>query len=124
MANQKCGPEITLILGEDITEEYKLVKIDNTGRAVVTTGVLDADSATVGVNQRSGVTGDAVDVRLITGGDTFKAVAAKAIALGDECYTAAAGKVTDATTSASIVGVAIDAATADGDVIEIVPIVK
>lgn len=53
---------------------------------------------------------------------TKKMVAAGAIALGADVYTAASGKVNDTAASTSyLLGTALEAATADGDVIEVLP---
>jgi len=50
-------------------------------------------------------------------------VASKAIAVGDTVYTAASGKISDTqATGAFEIGVALEAATADGEIIEVLRI--
>jgi hypothetical protein len=64
--------------------------------------------------------GDLIAVRLCNAAGTTKMVAAAAISADAIVYTAAAGKVNDEqATGASRVGIAITAATNDGDVIEV-----
>lgn len=64
--------------------------------------------------------GDPVTVRLVTANGTTQMIAAGAIAQGATVHTAADGEINDTqATGAFIVGVALEAATADGDVIEI-----
>lgn len=53
---------------------------------------------------------------------TMKMVADAAVAVGDKVYTRAAGKVGAHATGAFLVGRAITAAAADGDIIEVAPI--
>lgn len=63
---------------------------------------------------------DVRSVRLRTAAGTTKMVAAGAIAVGAEVHTAASGKVNDTATATSyLVGTALEAASADGDVIEV-----
>lgn len=59
-----------------------------------------------------------VAVRLRTGGGTVEAIASEAFTVGATLYGAAAGKVKD-TSAGSAIGVALEAATADGDIVEI-----
>jgi hypothetical protein len=60
-------------------------------------------------------------VQLLGKGSTKRMVASKAIVVGDEVWTAAGGKVQDRTTGGTfwIVGTALSAAAADGDIIEV-----
>jgi hypothetical protein len=61
-----------------------------------------------------------VDVILRTVEGTMPMVANGVIAAGGTVYSAAAGKVGGATTSgASVIGIALNAAAADGDIIEV-----
>jgi len=59
----------------------------------------------------------AVMLRSKTG--TMPMIANNAIAVGGTVYTAAAGKVSATATSATIVGIALTASSADGDMIEV-----
>ncbi len=66
--------------------------------------------------------GDVVSVALLSKAGTLKCVAAAAVAQGAKVYCRAAGKVDDvATSSAVLVGVAMEAAGAAGDIIEVMP---
>lgn len=63
-----------------------------------------------------------VAVQILGKGSTKRMVASEAIVIGDEVWTAAGGKVQDRTASAGtywIVGIALSAAGADGDIIEV-----
>jgi hypothetical protein len=66
-------------------------------------------------------TGIGQTVFLLGKGGTKKMVANEAIAAGEQVFTAAAGKVQDTPTGATVylVGTALTAAAADGDIIEV-----
>lgn len=77
-------------------------------------------SVPFGTARVAGVSGDTVGVVFANKQGTAKFVASKAIAVGAKVYTTTAGKVTDTfATGGFALGVAMDAATADGDVIEV-----
>jgi Uncharacterized conserved protein (DUF2190) len=74
----------------------------------------------IGTAMQAAVSGDVVPVRLRTAAGTHKMIAKEAIAAGALLYTEAGGKVQDtAETSAFQVGHALEAATADNDIIEV-----
>lgn len=77
----------------------------------------------IGVATRQGVSGDVVDVALLSKQGTTKMIAAAAIAADAIVYTAASGKVSVSASTAYPLGIALEAATADGDVIEVMPLV-
>jgi len=56
-------------------------------------------------------------------GPTQKAVAAAAITAGAKVFTAAGGKVSVSASTGRSCGIALEAAGADGDVIEILPVI-
>jgi hypothetical protein len=66
-------------------------------------------------------TGQGQSVLLLGKGPTKKMVASEAITAGEQVFTAAAGKVQDTPTGATVylVGTALTAAGADGDIIEV-----
>lgn len=67
-----------------------------------------------------GVSGEEVGVVYANKQGTAKMVASKAIAAGVKVYSTAAGKVTDTFASTGFMeGIALEAAAADGDVIEV-----
>lgn len=68
--------------------------------------------------------GDFVTVRLLTSAGTFKAIVNEAVAAGASLYGAASGKVTDTDPgSGTIRFLALEAGSADGSVIEVLPLV-
>lgn len=82
-------------------------------------GATDVD---IGVTMVAGVSGDVVAVSLFSKQGTHKAIAASSLTKGALVHTAASGKVNDTkATGAFLRGVAMEAAGADGDIIEIVP---
>lgn len=73
----------------------------------------------IGIAMDRAVSGDPVSVKLRSGAGTCKAIAAAAITRGASVFSAAAGKVSVSATGAFNLGIALEAATADGDIIEI-----
>lgn len=94
-------------------------------RVKLSSGVLVAAGATdvaLGTTTRPSVAGDGVTVRLRTDVGTVEMIAGAAVALGAEVNAIAAGKVDDNAAASSVkIGTALSAATADGDVIEVLP---
>lgn len=90
-------------------------------RVVMTAGVLaiaGADVAELGVTEYPVLSGDTTGtVRLRTAQGTRKVVANGAITAGSNTFAAASGKVS--ATGTVFTGIALEAATADGDVIEV-----
>lgn len=78
-----------------------------------------ADDVEIGTMEEAALAaGDVVSVRLRSAEGTCKMVAAEAISAGARVYGAAGGKVKD-TANGNFIGIALDAAAADGDVIEV-----
>jgi hypothetical protein len=77
----------------------------------------------VGYATVSGVSGDVVSVALHSKPGTVKVVAAAAIAVDAIVYSAASGKVSTSASTAFPLGIARTASSANGDVIEIMPLV-
>lgn len=78
-----------------------------------------------GTAYAAGVSGDRVGVISANKQGSAKMVASKAIAAGIKVYSVAAGKVSDTfATGAFIEGISMEAAAADGDVIEVQRIVS
>lgn len=65
--------------------------------------------------------GDPVSVSLFTKQGTFKCIAAGAFSAGAAVYGRASGQVDDIASGAKLVGVAMEAATAQNDEIEVMP---
>jgi len=67
--------------------------------------------------------GDEISVKLFNGAGTFKVIAKEALAVSAILYTEAGGKVQDTAEATALpIGQALEAATADGDIIEMLPI--
>lgn len=93
------------------------VKLDSDGRVTVA-GLADKEIGTAVTPAFAA--GDQVTVKLRSGAGTHKMVAIEALAIGATVYTEANGKVQDTAQATSFqVGTALEAATADGDVIEV-----
>lgn len=97
--------------------QNRLVKLDSTaGQVVVTSAITDA---AVGVATVSASSGDLVSVQCV---GVAKLVASGAVSLGDEVMPTASGSgkvVTSSGATARSIGVALEAAGADGDVIAV-----
>ena len=106
----------TFIADEAIAVHLR-VKLDSDGRVTVA-GLADKEIGTA--MTPAFAAGDPITVKLRTGSGTHKMVAIEALAIGATVYTEANGKVQDtAQATAFQVGTALEAATADGDVIEV-----
>jgi hypothetical protein len=79
----------------------------------------DAGEQHVGITEYAVASGDLVAIKLRNADGTHEMTAAGAFAFGAVLYGAADGKVDDASSGSSI-AVAVEAATADGDIIEAV----
>ena len=77
----------------------------------------DAGEQHIGVTEYAVADGDLVSIRLRTSGGTQEATAAGAFSVGATLYGAADGKIDDAS-SGTAIGIALEAATADGDEVE------
>jgi len=116
MSQYVDGNTKTFIADEAIAVHLR-VKLDNDGRVTVA-GLADKEIGTAVTPAFAA--GDPVTVRLRTAAGTHKMVAIEACAIGAELFTEAAGKVQDTAASTSFrVGIALEAAGADGDVIEV-----
>jgi len=74
----------------------------------------------IGTAMQPAVSGDTIAVKLRSGAGTHKMIAKEALAIGATVYTEADGKVQDtAETTAFQVGTALEAATAENDIIEV-----
>ena len=99
--------------------QYSVVKVGGSGQCTAC-GVGEAG---IGVALTAATASlEYIDVKLWSAAGTFPGITASAVAAGAVLYTAAAGAINDATTTASggILGIALTAgaSTAGGDVIE------
>lgn len=113
MSVQTNNPSIAITAGEALAA-YRLIQQDGT--------YADGDSTVdhIGVNQFAQASGEEASVRLLTAG-TCKMTAAEAITAGATVYKAADGKV-GLTGANAVVGIAMEAASGDGSIIEVCPI--
>lgn len=77
----------------------------------------------IGYAREAGAIGDAIGVYLHTKPGTVKVVANGAISKDAICYSAADGEVGPSASTAYPLGIAMEAAAADQDVIEMMPLV-
>jgi len=97
---------------------YRLLKLSG---ATVVHNTATASDEPIGVSQAAYSSGDTCALRDIKHGGTHKVTAAGAISAGAKIYAAAAGKAQALPAGAGTyreVGRALEAATADGDIIE------
>ena len=100
--------------------QYALVKLLNTGKVDVN-GLADRP---IGVAMKEAYAADEpIPVKLFNGSGTLKCIAIEALAIAATVYTEANGKVQDtAAATSNPIGIAKEAATADGDIIEVIPL--
>ena len=112
MSQENIGIK-TLRAGEAL-EAYRRVKLDSSGDAVYA----DAGEEFIGFTTSKVADAELVSIALRSAARTYKAVAAEAFAINATLYGAADGKVAD-TSSGTAQGVALEEATAAGDIVEI-----
>lgn len=97
---------------------YRRVTI-NSSNYVAAAGATDF---AIGYAMEDAASGDTVRVRLANAGGTFLVAANVAITAGSELYPAASGRVTGISTGLRQIGLAAQAATAQDDIIEMIPV--
>lgn len=105
----------SFVAGEALSAFYR-VKIAGATRAA---WLADAADYGVGTTIEHAAINKNVAVRLWEHGGSHKCVASGVVAAGQKVYAAAGGKV--AASGTLLIGTALDAATADGSVIEVLP---
>lgn len=100
--------------------KYALVMYANTGKVNECTLI----GRPIGVAMDAAFAdGDAISVKLINSAGSFKGIAKEASAIAAVLYTEAGGKLQDTAESTALpVGIALEAATAEGDIIEWLPL--
>jgi hypothetical protein len=117
MSQQNENGFKTFTAGEAL-EAFRRVKLSSgSGTQVEYADQSDSDGY-IGITQEKVSSGDQVNVALKGGPGTRKAVASEALAVGATLYAADDGKVAD-TASGNAIGTALEAASADGSIIEI-----
>jgi len=100
---------------------HALVK---TASAKVLTNTAASTDMTIGVAQFAAANGDYASVKLLSDSGTIEMIAAGVISAGADVYAAAAGKVQAIPTAGGKyrkIGIALEAAGADGDIITVLP---
>lgn len=100
--------------------QYALVQLSAAGTVI--TNVLT--TRPIGVAQKEAyAAGDIIPVKLWNAPGTFKCIAKEALAAAAVLYTEAGGKVQDTAEATGLpIGIANEAATAENDIIEVIPI--
>ncbi len=109
----------TFVAGEAL-DAYLLVKVDAAGDVVKSTAT--ASEPKVGFTVAPVASGEAATISLTHGGGSSYAIASEALAIGDIVYGDAGGKLSASGSSGDKIGITLTAATADGDVIEVLPL--
>lgn len=106
---------------DEAIPQFARVKLDADGK-VTLAGLTDRGIGTA--LEEAFAAGDRIPVKTWSAPGTQKMIAIEALAAGASVYTEAAGKVQDtAAPTAFHTGVALEAATADGDIIEVLPVI-
>lgn len=108
----------TFIAGAAIAA-HRRVKLSSGKLAVAGLGLVDEPVEIGTIEQASFADGDAVSVRLRSATGTCKMVALDAISVGDLVYGTSNGRIRSSATSGDPLGIALEAATALDDVIEV-----
>jgi len=112
--SQKVDSNEKSFTADAAIDQYALVKKTATGIAAC--GI---DEHAIGSATREAfAAGDVIAVKLASGSGTHKVIASAALAEGADAFTAASGKVGASASTAYRVGVLLEAAGADGDVVE------
>ena len=97
-------------------EQYARVKLDADGK-ITTAGLADKEIGTA--MREAFAAGDVIPVRLRSAAGTHKMIAADALTAGDPVFSQASGKVGDTEATAFLIGIALEDAAADGDILEV-----
>jgi len=112
--SQKVDSNEKSFTADGAISQYSLVAKSATG--VAACGI---DDHAIGTATREAfAAGDVISVKLASGSGTHKVIASAALAEGADAFTAASGKVGASASTAYRVGVLLEAAGADGDVVE------
>jgi hypothetical protein len=114
MSQYNDGPVKTLRAAGTIPQ-YARIKLDTNGDWALAGAGAGGKADAIALH--AAVVGDMLAGRLLNVGGTVKVIASEALTLGELIYGAANGKVDDLTTNC-LEGKALEAAGADGDIIE------
>jgi hypothetical protein len=121
MSGFQEGRDRTFIAGADLSSsQYRFVKLDSVQNKVV--AATAGTDKIIGVLQNAPVSGGEARVTLLNATGTIPVIASTIIALGAYVTATTGGKAVTTTTAGNVVaGQALEAAGADGDMIEILP---
>jgi len=115
----QISKEVKTFIATEALAAFRRVKLTSASGTAVEYADQTDSSGYIGITLEAVALGDHVAVALKGVQSTFKCVASEVLALGATLYAADDGKVADSASGDSI-GTALEAATADGDVIECV----
>jgi len=113
----------TFTASEAIAKKLRVSIVAASSTDPVGVEIADATTHGIGINEVVVASGDLCAIDLFSSGKSNEVVAAGAFAVGATIYPAAGGKVDDAVSGVPL-GIAVEAATADGDIVEIIPVVN
>ena len=121
MASYVEGPVRAFVAGGAVGQYLRVVL--TTGKVAVA-AITDGPSTEIGVAEQPAFADlDVIPIRVRNAQGTQKMVAAEALAVGAAVYTAASGMVADTAAATSYLrGIALTAAGASGDIIEVMPV--
>ena len=118
MAKMTNEAVVTFLAGAALGQHVRVKFQSGSTTSPVEVEAAGAGEQHLGITDAAAASGDPVAVRMRNSPGTQIATAAGAIAVGASIYGAASGKVDDAV-SGNAIGVALQAASADGDYVEI-----
>lgn len=117
MATEQNLQTLSLVEASDMSSgQFKCVKVDSSGHATPCTV---AGEMALGIQTSKPRVGATADVLSVAVGGAPMAMAGAAIAAGLKVSSAATGKLRVAVSGDHVLGVSLQAATADGDIIKI-----
>ena len=105
-------------VADEALDAYLVVFVQSDGTVVKATG--GENEPKVGFTIAPAASGEAASISLIHGGGTSYGLASEAITIGDIVFAVAGGKIGLLGGNLARVGIALTAATADGDVVEVI----
>ena len=119
MPSYKSSGIITQIAGADLVAHQLVMR--SSGKVVETT---DENDDAIGAmdDQPDASLNDSVAIKTLNADGTILCIAAGVVAQDAKVYPAAAGEVSTTSGTAPAVGIALNAAAAQGDLIEVLPV--
>jgi len=116
--SQKCDANTRSFNAIEAIPLHALVSMSSTGVQVCA-----INEEPIGVATREAfAAGNEIAVKLFTGAGTHKMIASAALAKGASCFTAADGEIGASASTAYRIGIVLEAAGADQDIVEVLVI--